>query len=447
MGPIDVSLAGTYSQICNLPRAMRRGKASRLASTQAARSAKQHANRCQPRRRTQNPRLQNDSDPLLDTKKMTGELPPFNDLGHFVVDNVNQKIYTYGGYRPDDDTPTADFFTCDMGTLKWKNLTHSLRFDHPYDPFSQDGIKPQQCELPRLHCAASTFLHLNGGNFVLLFGGHNGAKDRVTSDLIAIDVDTLRWWYVKVHGGPVNDRIHHSLVAIDNRIYIFGGKREFDAQAPCHASYSIAEYSLDKGVWSWVVCDHPYPAHVPSLGHGGTAMAVYDGKKVLLTPGRLGKSSSTIDLSSEKLVFFHTENHTFHVPAQNSGELPHEVSWYQSFPVTPSLHMYSRSPRKAGPKISTCSTPSPFVIFCTWIPRPDEYVALELWKYFVPPEEKISCLQLQERLWDLDLDLQIFVVVGSRFFLLGSEPSGAARPEDAKVNICTEIVLAVTGAS
>ena len=86
-------------------------------------------------------------------------------------------------------------------------------------------------------------------------------------------------------------------------------------------------------------------------------------------------------------------------------------------------------------------TPPPYVIFCTWIPRPDGYIALELWKYFVPPEEKISCLQLQERLWDLDLDLQIFVAVGSRFFLLGYEPSGIERPEDAKFNICTEICL------
>lgn len=109
--------------------------------------------------------------------------------------------------------------------------------------------------------------------------------------MIAIDVDTLRWWYVKVHGGPVNAGIHHSLVAINNRIYVFGGKKEF-VQEACYASYSIAEYSSDKGIWSWVVCDHPYPPHVPSLGSGGTATPVYDGKKILLTPGRLGDTHS-----------------------------------------------------------------------------------------------------------------------------------------------------------
>jgi len=56
---------------------------------------------------------------------MKGDLPPFNDWGQFVVDHDRQTIYTYGGYRPHVDSPTADFFSCDMGTLKWKNLTVS----------------------------------------------------------------------------------------------------------------------------------------------------------------------------------------------------------------------------------------------------------------------------------------------------------------------------------
>jgi hypothetical protein len=141
-----------------------------------------------------------------------------------------------------------------------------------------------------------------------------------------------------------------------------------------------------------------------------------------------------VELSNDTLVLFHTGNHTFHSPAKNSGDLlPRQVSWYDSFPVTS---------RKTGARISTFSLASPSVIFCTWFPRPDGYLSLELWRYFLPPEEKISCLQLRDKLWDLDLDLQSFVTVGSRFFLLGSEPPPGACPEDAKFNICTEIVLA-----
>jgi hypothetical protein len=151
-----------------------------------------------------------------------------------------------------------------------------------------------------------------------------------------------------------------------------------------------------------------------------------------------------VELSNNKLVFFHTENHTFHIPAKISGDvLPHQVSWYESFPVTASLD--NHPPRSAGARTSTdpvLSLTSPFVIFCTWLPRPDGYISLELWQYFLPPEEKISCLQLRDKLWDLDLDLQAFVTVGNRFFLLGYEAPQGARPEAAKFNLCTEIVLA-----
>jgi len=108
--------------------------------------------------------------------------------------------------------------------------------------------------------------------------------------------------------------------------------------------------------------------------------------------------------------------------------------------VTPSPGKSRRSSRHEA---STSSIkPSPFVILSTWLPRPDNYVALELWQYFLPPEERISCLQLRGKLWDLDLDLQVFVAVGSRLFLLGYEAPQGARPRDATFNICTEIILA-----
>ena len=106
------------------------GKANRQALIQAARSAK----RVQSRRRTQTPKFQSDSDPLLVTKKMKGELPPFNDLGHVVVDKDRDTIYTYGGQPPNGETPSADFFSCDMKTLKWKNLTVSNATSHLITP-------------------------------------------------------------------------------------------------------------------------------------------------------------------------------------------------------------------------------------------------------------------------------------------------------------------------
>lgn len=115
-----------------------------------------------------------------------------------------------------------------------------------------------------------TFLKLYGKRFVFLFGGSapkdsqasedvdsedskiKDAKpedDQTSSDLIAIDIDTLTWEKIDVEDGPVVGRIQSSLVGIDDRLYVFGGKERHDGEeeiVPSLASYSIAEYMPDK---------------------------------------------------------------------------------------------------------------------------------------------------------------------------------------------------------
>lgn len=130
---------------------------------------------------------------------------------------------------------------------------------------------------------------MNGGHFVFVFGGHDPSKNQAMADLIAIDVDDLSWWYVKIEGGPITGRIQSALVGIENRLYVFGGKEKFTnaGHSPSFASYCVAEYVADRG-WTWSVRDQPYPPGLPSLGAGGKAIPVYENKKILLTPGRSG---------------------------------------------------------------------------------------------------------------------------------------------------------------
>lgn len=124
---------------------------------------------------------------------------------------------------------------------------------------------------------------------MFVFGGHDPITNQVTSDLIAINVDDLSWWYVKIEGGPITGRIQSALVALDNRLYIFGGKKKFNTagHSPSFASYSAAEYVADQG-WRWILRDQLYPPGLPSLGAGGKAIPVFGNKKILLTSGRLG---------------------------------------------------------------------------------------------------------------------------------------------------------------
>lgn len=128
-------------------------------------------------------------------------------------------------------------------------------------------------------------MRVNNTSIILIFGGYSVDEEKAVSTMIAVDVDHLEWWYVTVEGGQVAARISPVVVAVEQKIYIFSGFKEF-SEEECHPfqSYSIASYSSSRR-WQWEARDIPYTG----LDHQifGAGMPVYDGKKILLTPGRL----------------------------------------------------------------------------------------------------------------------------------------------------------------
>lgn len=130
----------------------------------------------------------------------------------------------------------------------------------------------------------------SGQRILLLFGGQvNGLKPddlgEVSNELIAIDVDHLKWWVVDVAGGPIASRVEARLIVVDDQLFIFGGKTSAGEQLESNESYSVASFANYH--WTWDVRDEPYPAHVPALGFCCDAVAIQDGdtQKILLTVG------------------------------------------------------------------------------------------------------------------------------------------------------------------
>lgn len=78
------------------------------------------------------------------------------------------------------------------------------------------------------------------------------------------------------------------------------------------------------------------------------------------------------------------------------------------------------------------------VLICAWLPHEEDSLVPEIWRYMLPPVEECRCLGVREKVWDLDLDLQSFVVVGHRMFLLGY--SGDEQ-EEAVWDVAVEITL------
>ncbi|KAJ7243581.1 hypothetical protein B0H12DRAFT_1188503 [Mycena haematopus] len=368
-------------------------------------------------------------------RKLTGDTPFFGDWVSIAVDHPRGKIYMYGGVRPDDEShlPTHDFHCLDLETNQWRNLTSSLTFCPP----SRDGVFDPFCKvphrkLPALMQPASTIISIDEGTYFLLFGGHNARNP--TSELIAVDLDLLIWWVVDVQGKTPQGktplaRMSASMVAVDNRLFIFGGRYDFADNAVIH-TYSIAEYNPGTRRWTWEVSDTPIPTQIPSMGYLTESVSVLNGQKILLMQGKT--SNNPIDMSCESTVLFHTNNHTFQAQHTSKGDFPKGISWYRlaslSASVVPASHPESPSkPRKGGRHKSATSPTTPTsdfpdsVVVVAWVKHAadgDDLVP-EAWQYLLPPAERIHCLKLGEKLWDLDLDLEDFVAVGNRLILLG----------------------------
>ncbi|KAJ7206512.1 hypothetical protein GGX14DRAFT_637403 [Mycena pura] len=372
-------------------------------------------------------------EPLVHKKiRLTGQKPSFNDWEVYAVDSKRERLFLYGGVRPHDENfiPTCDFHCLDLRTMRWSNLTNSLKFrprQQVFDPFLKDeNIASQQ--LPALTDAACSIVSVGGGSYFFLFGGHNGVN--ATSDLIAIDLDLSVWWFVDIQGAPIRPRMSASMVSINNQLFIFGGRDQFTANAPAIHTYSIAEYSPQTR-WTWRISDGPMPADVPSLGYSMQATPVYDGQKILLLQGRV--NDQPINISRESAVLFHIQNHTFQDSRTTMGNFPRDMCWYrvasldsgpQNFPPAspPTPRRRGRPPKNppaAAPPAQQIHFSSSVVIF-GWIKHTGDHLVAEAWHYMLPPAERIRCLDLKEQFWELDLDLQLFFAVGNRLFLLGS---------------------------
>ncbi|KAK7042619.1 hypothetical protein R3P38DRAFT_2891455, partial [Favolaschia claudopus] len=368
--------------------------------------------------------------------KLRGDLPCFNDWATFAVDRQQDKVYMYGGVRPGDENnlPTNDFYSLNLKTRQWINHTMSLKFiprNYMLDPFCKIDNPLQPRCLPELTEAASAFVEVAGGRFFLLFGGYDLEAEGPTSRLIAIDLDLETWWFVDVRGAPIRPRMAASMVAIKNRLFIFGGRDNFETGSPPIGTYSIAEYTAETQ-WTWRVSDAPIPGELPSLGYSIQCVPVFDGQKILLFNGR---SSDQANLSPFSTIFFHTENHTFQDARTTVGDFPKGIAWYQVASVTtngPTLPLPLSSKRKRSTNTLPQQTPSfqDSVLIVAWVTvrsQGNDTFSPEVWQYFLPPTERIRCLGVGAKLFYPDIWPEVFVCTGNRLLFLGSRSEEHAR--------------------
>jgi hypothetical protein len=81
--------------------------------------------------------------------------------------------------------------------------------------------------------------------------------------------------------------------------------------------------------------------------------------------------------------------------------------------------------------------PPESALLCTWHHSEIDanFLVPELYRYMLPPYERCESREVQQRLWDLDVNFQRFAAVGRRAFLLGD------ADDDATWNVAVELQL------
>ncbi|KAH9486360.1 hypothetical protein JR316_0000424 [Psilocybe cubensis] len=326
-----------------------------------------------------------------------------------------------------------------------------------------------------------------------MFGGYDLEADKPSARVIIINPSATEWWYEE-HldiGGPT-PCISPSLVTVGNKIYIFGGYQSYNVDPmPCY-SYSVLEWepssATSRSLWSWKCCNNPYKQPMPEKTIIGEALSVYNGKFILLAPGKTNehdKNNKYLRFTNQNLFYFRPSDETFR-PLFLQGDTPKDIGWYvicdlQSTMATvtagnlpPFINLNVSAtvgsvPKKRGrpPRnLPSSSSPSPSVAFappshprtpffppipsiviCAWIAQretPHGYIDLErtdpvvvnykpeIWRITFGPMDECENLDYMQKVSQMDADFQGFTVANGRMYLLGSDQKIKSSFPDSK---------------
>ncbi|KAL0951869.1 hypothetical protein HGRIS_008529 [Hohenbuehelia grisea] len=298
---------------------------------------------------------------------LAGDTPVIRDWDTIVTDHRHAKLYAYGGVSSADQEQsqaTSDLALCDLRSKTWCDLGSSLQYI-PKASWSFFGLPKETSKpLPARLGVAAAIMHIESRTFLFLFGGTSSGDSETppSSELLAIDVDEKKWVVVRPTHGTVKGRMNACMVALNNKLFIFGGRQDLDT--PMH-SFSVAEYDAEKDTWDWVVSDRPYPEHVPKPPKLGIqATVTSNGQSIFLVP------STFVDEDSVTLacpIIFDPLSYSFDIQDNTPFMDPETslASYRFDMAIDPKHHQPSiviaglvLSEERLLPSIWTCPSPS-----------------------------------------------------------------------------------------
>lgn len=137
---------------------------------------------------------------------------PFQRYGHTVV-AYKHWVFLWGGRN--DDTACNILYCFDTKALKW--------------------IRPKvQGNVPGARDGHSACIV---NHYMYIFGGFEEEIEQFSRDVHCLDLRTLTWTYIETTGPPPSYRDFHSSTAINDKMYVFGGRG--DQHSPYHSQEEI----------------------------------------------------------------------------------------------------------------------------------------------------------------------------------------------------------------
>uniref|UniRef100_A0A158PKZ1 Kelch domain-containing protein 10 n=1 Tax=Angiostrongylus costaricensis TaxID=334426 RepID=A0A158PKZ1_ANGCS len=230
---------------------------------------------------------------MLDTSEFLSylfERLPYQRYGHTVC-AYRGRAYLWGG-RNDDYGASSILHEFDPVLLRWRIVPVEGRV-----PPSRDG-----------HSAVVV------GDRMYLFGGFEEDLQRFSQETYVFDFLTNRWSELNTSGQPPLWRDFHTAVAIDSKMYIFGGRSDHTGQF--HSTRDMYDerlkaLDLRTGEWSDPICSGIGPT-----GRRSHSAWTYGGKMYIFG-GYLGTQNMHYD---DLFSFDPSTNHWEKI--KTSGQMP-----------------------------------------------------------------------------------------------------------------------------
>jgi hypothetical protein len=150
--------------------------------------------------------------------------------------------------------------------------------------------KRKNRSLPNILSPAMDIVVIEGTTtYILLFGVYHPQGESSYAGLMAVNLDERLWAMIKMGDDESTedpaDRVGASMIAADNKAFIFGGGSKRDRWDVL--SFSVAEFDTVKGTWKWTFIDRGLPANLfnPQLLQSLQASLVNQGQEIIFAAG------------------------------------------------------------------------------------------------------------------------------------------------------------------